>query len=817
MAFTGAFTANGLLRSNAMGFSSNGLLGGSITTKDQVSTLDNCGEELDEDAMLLDEGFSPNRLLEGAKASGTFRISPVQVLSERAYAETQETTATFSANGLLSESRERPPVSVADTYPEDPSSSTPLAGEVPVPSASHSTFSLRSSIRATTYDGKPLFMKRRTRVDGLRNKPNNASSNRMANLLDIPIHRLMDELSAATAAKIARPDLQAKATSNLKRLPTEDTLWVDRYRPQRFSDLLGNDRVARETMAWVKQWDFCVFGSKKGKKRPRDDDDNFNSEDDYHRPREKLLLISGPPGLGKTTMAHIIARQAGYQVMEINASDARSAQVVDDRIRPALESGSAIGSSKPVLIVIDEIDGATGGGDNSGGFVQRLVQLTYDKPKDKGRMGAKKDNKGKRPLLRPIICICNDQNAHSLAKLRPHARQIRFSRPADLLIVKRLREICAAEELKADSRALSTLVGVARGDLRGCLNALQFIKARSGEVTEPIIRAATAGMKEAEASNVTVLNNLFAPMTRKRVKELGLGEKDEAKYVARLSREIDSNSNPGAVATGCFAHYPNLRRHDATFSRYEKANDWLVAFDTFSATMYSDGDFGLHSYLSYLLERGGQRIERDSADWEHFQLSKSNEEIYKTLSQGMRTACARQSGDYRHLLGGQIMKLEFASYINRIISPPLRPVNSQVVRPEERELMSRLVGIMVALDLRFVQEKAEDGQLVYRLDPPIDVFVTYDGKRASDIAISRYAVRHMVAAEIDAAWISRQADVVEKNKGAKLDMFSKTSKMVSKYDKGSDTEEHESKRSRQDHTDIADKVTFYHTPSEQLR
>lgn len=45
-------------------------------------------------------------------------------------------------------------------------------------------------------------------------------------------------------------------------------------------------------------------------------------------------------------------------------SDARSAQVVDDRIRPALESGSAIGSSKPVLIIIDEIDGATGGADN---------------------------------------------------------------------------------------------------------------------------------------------------------------------------------------------------------------------------------------------------------------------------------------------------------------------------------------------------------------------------------------------------------------------------------------------------------------------
>lgn len=86
---------------------------------------------------------------------------------------------------------------------------------------------------------------------------------------------------------------------------------------------------------------------------------------------------------------------------------------------------------------------------------------------------------------------------------------------------------------------------------------------------------------------------------------------------------------------------------------------------------------------------------------------------------------------------------------------------------EEKALLKKLVGIMVSLDLHFVQERAEDGSIVFRLDPyvvftglettlsflgyllsPIDAFVTYEGKRASDIPMSKFSVRQMVATAV---------------------------------------------------------------------
>jgi chromosome transmission fidelity protein 18 len=59
-------------------------------------------------------------------------------------------------------------------------------------------------------------------------------------------------------------------------------------------------------------------------------------------------------------------------------------------------------------------------------------------------------------------------------------------------------------------------------------------------------------MKEAETSITSVLNNLFAPMTQKRVNELGLNREAESKYVARLSGEVDGSGKEDAIALGKF-------------------------------------------------------------------------------------------------------------------------------------------------------------------------------------------------------------------------------------------------------------------------
>ena len=106
-------------------------------------------------------------------------------------------------------------------------------------------------------------------------------------LLDVPLHRLMDELAVSASDPSGVTQHTSEYVSSSSK--AHDELWVDRYRPQQYTDLLGDDRVHREVMAWVKEWDYCVFGKSKGKLETTGDGQHL---DEYRRPQEKVNWLS---------------------------------------------------------------------------------------------------------------------------------------------------------------------------------------------------------------------------------------------------------------------------------------------------------------------------------------------------------------------------------------------------------------------------------------------------------------------------------------------------------------------------------------------
>ncbi|KAF0755738.1 hypothetical protein AaE_004874 [Aphanomyces astaci] len=112
----------------------------------------------------------------------------------------------------------------------------------------------------------------------------------------------------------------------------ESDLWLNKYSPRHFIDLLSDERTNREVLTWLKSWDPVVFPSKSSKAPSKALPDQLKPLNADIRPEHKIILICGPPGAGKTTLASIAARHAGYNPVEINASDDRTAGVLKEKV-----------------------------------------------------------------------------------------------------------------------------------------------------------------------------------------------------------------------------------------------------------------------------------------------------------------------------------------------------------------------------------------------------------------------------------------------------------------------------------------------------
>ena len=160
---------------------------------------------------------------------------------------------------------------------------------------------------------------------------------------------------------------------------------------------------------------------------------------------QKGVLVTGPPGIGKTTTVHLIAESLGYHVTEYNASDTRSVSMLRGLL------GLGMKRLRKEVIVMDEVDGFTG---QERGGVGELAELI-------------------RASNVPFLCIAN----HLVPKLAPLQKAcltIKFSRPVKSTIAASLLKVCKAEGLSLTKVELETLCEKNGNDIRAILNQMEF-------------------------------------------------------------------------------------------------------------------------------------------------------------------------------------------------------------------------------------------------------------------------------------------------------------------------------------------------------
>ena len=281
-------------------------------------------------------------------------------------------------------------------------------------------------------------------------------------------------------------------------IPEHQTnLLTEKYRATRLEDLIGLEQICKQAQDWFADYEDTH------KKTHTNTITNTNT---ITKIQKKVLLFTGAPSTGKTTLAYILMKMHDYVIKEFNASDVRgrkqmnlaletlftnkiiSLQNTQNTQNNTQNNGNLC--SKKVGLIIDEIDGMTGG--EKGGLHEFTTLINSCSYKN----------------IPPIICICNNSGNTKLKMLRNMCLELHFALPKKENLVKFIKNICEKEHenLQLDDEQISKIIELSQCDYRRVLTFLQF--GHPDEGTD-LNSSRSGSLKTLDYDKTTALQKLF--------------------------------------------------------------------------------------------------------------------------------------------------------------------------------------------------------------------------------------------------------------------------------------------------------------------
>ncbi|TKR93035.1 hypothetical protein L596_007568 [Steinernema carpocapsae] len=523
----------------------------------------------------------------------------------------------------------------------------------------------------------------------------------------------------------------------------DGSLWVDKYSPKTYAELISDDGINRMLLTWIKMWDECSFKRKPPSIEHLSELEQKNLELEGNmkpvRPRMRIAMLYGQPGMGKTTLASIIARQAGYNPIDVNASGDRKVDHLKGLIEGVVRSVGSVNSmqennAKPNCLIIDEIDGA------HVDTIKYLISVISDK--------------GRHAIRRPIICICNDLYVTALRDLRPHAFLLQLPPTNPHRLAERLRTICDNEKLWLDRAALQRLTEGCFGDIRSCLNTLQMLSKQTSiqRITVSIVTDAINRQgigRESMFDHWASVLNLTKHLDGKGIV---LNERERC---IRLDKMVSTCDELDRYHSGL---YHNYLAKNVSLSAARRAIEAFETLDLYETRIHKTQNYEMMRYMSTITLTVHLAVASHSKRKLEFPSAEQTMREKMRKSTEVLSAVRARPEVFKYSRSAMILEIIPQAVI--IVQPALKPMNESLYKAQELESIKTSVGVHLTLSSTFQLIHTHTGTN-YVFQPPWNELADFPFGPEYQRPNMVNSVRQMISHRIEMARMGINGDGVQ--------------------------------------------------------